>query len=143
MTKTIDYIVRFQTTTADVYNALMNSEKHSAFTQQPAEIENFEGGKFTAFGGALQGKTITLKENEKIVQEWRAGNWPKGAYSEVTYLLSQDGDETILTFHQTGVPEKAHDEVNQGWQQMYWTPMKNYFKKYQSKKLLEELIPRY
>lgn len=129
MTKTIEYTVRFNTNPANVYDALMDSEKHTAFCGAPATIENKEGGSFSCYGGALQGTTTKLEENKKIVQQWRAGDWEEGVYSELTYELEQKGDQTELNFVQTGVPDKSYNSINEGWENMYWAKMKTYFEK--------------
>ena len=127
MTKSIEYTVRFNASPKDVYNALMDSERHTAFSGAPATIENKEGGTFSCYGGALHGTTTSLVENEKIVQKWRAGSWAEGVFSDVTYNLEKEGKETVVTFLQTGVPDDAYDQINQGWQMMYWDKLNTFF----------------
>ncbi|MHA2031994.1 MAG: SRPBCC family protein [Candidatus Kariarchaeaceae archaeon] len=129
MTKTIEYTVRFNASPADVFDTLMDSKRHQEFSGQPAEIENKEGGRFSCYGDSLTGETIKLVQNETIVQKWRAKDWDEGVYSDVTYNLAQEGDETVLTFLQTGVPNNEFDKINQGWQMAYWNPMSAYFEK--------------
>lgn len=127
MTKTIEYTVRFKTNPAKVYEALTDADKHTAFSGAPTTIENKEGGSFSCYGGALQGTTTQLVKNEKIVQKWRAGNWEEGVFSDVTYELEKKGEETELKFVQTGVPDDAYDQINEGWENMYWAKMKTFF----------------
>ena len=118
MTKTIEYTVPFNTNPVNVYNTLMDSQKHTAFSGAPTKIEKKEGGSFSCYGGALQGTTIKLEENKKIVQKWRAGSWEEGVFSNVTYELEQKGNETELQFLQTGVPDEAYQQINEGWENM-------------------------
>lgn len=129
MTKSIEYTVRFNASPRNVYETLMDSERHTTFSGAPASIENKEGGKFSCYGGALQGTTTNLVENEKITQKWRAANWEEGLYSDLTYTLEKDGEETVVNFLQTGVPDDHYDQINEGWQNMYWDKMKSYFDK--------------
>jgi predicted ester cyclase/uncharacterized protein YndB with AHSA1/START domain len=128
-TKTITHEVTFCASPHEIYEALMDEKKHSGFTNAPAEIERKAGGRFSLYGG-LSGKIMELKQDERIVLSWRADDWPKGHYSEVTYTLSPmaDGRRTQLSLIQTGVPEDKFDEINKGWQEYYWTKMAAYFR---------------
>ena len=56
-------------------------------------------------------------------------DWPEGHYSTLTIELEADGDGTRLTLTQENVPDDKSDEIDDGWHQYYWEPMKEYFKK--------------
>jgi ketosteroid isomerase-like protein/uncharacterized protein YndB with AHSA1/START domain len=129
-TATIKHEVFFSASPKEVYDALMDSKKHSEFTGAPAEIRSEAGGKFSLYGGSLTGTTLELKQDEQIVQSWRADNWPEGHFSQVTYLLGPlyGGRGTHLSLIQTGVPADHFDEINQGWRDYYWTKMATYFR---------------
>ena len=107
----------------------MDTEKHSAFTGDDANISREIGGSFIAYGGYIEGKNLELVPNKRIVQSWRGSDWPEGHYSHVTYLLDEVGDTTNLTFTQTDVPEEFHDDIYQGWYDYYWEPMKEMLEK--------------
>ena len=128
-TKNIKQIVIFKASPNEVYEALMDSKKHSRFTGQAAKISREVGGKFTTFDGYAEGKNLELKPDKKIVQEWRASNWDKGHYSKITFLLEPKGKGTKLTFTHIGVPEDDHANISDGWNQYYWEPMKEMFDK--------------
>ncbi len=119
MTKTISHQVTFNAKPAAVYAALMDH----AFTGAPAQIEPRAGGPFSVFGGMIQGITVDLKENERIVQAWRAKNWPEGVYSLATFQLAAEGDGTRLSFLQVGVPEDQAEHITKGWEQHYWSKL--------------------
>lgn len=123
-TKTIKQSVTFKATPHEVYEMLMDSDKHSKFTGGEAKISRKVGGKFTTFDGYSEGANIELAPDKRIVQTWRAGDWPEGHYSRVTFLLKKVAVGTCLTFTQTGVPEEQYDDIAQGWRDYYWTPMK-------------------
>lgn len=123
-TKVIKQTAEFAATPHQVYEALMDSVKHSEFTGGEAKISRKVGGKFTAYDGYAEGKNLELIPDEKIVQTWRAGDWPEGHYSEITFELTKAKTGTRLIFTQTGVPAEFYDDIAQGWIDWYWTPMK-------------------
>jgi activator of HSP90 ATPase len=122
--RTIKQSVTFKVTPHDVYEALMDSDKHSQFTGGKAEISRKVGGRFSAFDGYSEGTNLELVPDKKIVQSWRASDWPEGRYSKVTFSLKEIHGGTRLTFTQTGVPGEQYDDISQGWRDYYWTPMK-------------------
>ena len=124
-TKRIEQTVIFKANPHDIYEALMDSEKHSRFTGDEAIISREIGGRFTAFGGYSEGENLELVQDQKIVQSWRASDWPEGHYSEVTFSFEESQDSTVLTFTQTGVPEEQYEDIAQGWYDFYWEPMKD------------------
>lgn len=128
-TKTIRQTVTFKASPYEVYEALMDSGKHSKFTGSKAVISRKIGGTFSAWGGSISGTNLVLVPDKKIVQAWRSdeSDWPKGHYSKVTFLLKKLRKGTRLIFTQTGVPEAAYASINQGWRDYYWKPMKEMF----------------
>jgi activator of HSP90 ATPase len=123
-TKTIKQKVRFQATPHEVYEALMDSERHSEFTGSKAEISREVGGRFSAYDGWIEGKNLVLEPDKKIVQTWRGEDWPAGFYSTATFELSGVEAGTELLFTQTGVPVEHFSDIDKGWVEHYWTPMK-------------------
>ncbi len=74
MTKAIQQSVKFPAPPEVLFEMYMDSKKHSESTGAPATISRQAGGKFTAFGGQLSGKTLAVVPNKMIVQSWR-GPW--------------------------------------------------------------------
>ena len=128
-TRTIRQTVSFKATTHEVYEALMDSRKHSKFTGSKANISRRVGGKFTAYDGYAEGKNLELIKDKKIVQTWRASDWPEGHYSTVTFELQKVGNGTKLKFTQTSVPEDKYKEISDGWVDWYWGSMKKKLEK--------------
>ncbi len=58
MSKTIRQRVTFKASAHDVFDALMDSEKHSRFTASQAEISREVGGKIMAFDGYITGTNL-------------------------------------------------------------------------------------
>jgi activator of HSP90 ATPase len=128
-TRTIRQSVTIKASPHDVYEALMDSKKHSTFTGDKAVISREVGGRFSAFDGYAEGVNLELVPDKKIVQTWRASDWPEGSYSKVTFALQAAAGGTQLTFIQTGIPEEFADDVLQGWQDYYWAPLKEMLEK--------------
>jgi activator of HSP90 ATPase len=128
-TKTIKQSVTIKASPHDVYEALMDSKKHSKFTGGKASISRKAGGKFTAYDGYAEGVNLELIPDKKFVQTWRADDWPEGHYSRVTFAFAKVKEGTKLTFIQTDVPEDQYDAVAGGWKEYYWAPMKEMLEK--------------
>lgn len=122
--KNIKQTATFKASAHDVYEALMDSKKHSEFTGGKAVISRKVGGKFTAYDGYAEGKNVELVPDNKIVQTWRAGDWSEGQISQVTVMLDEAEGKTKLTFTQTGIPEDQAEEIAKGWRDYYWKPLK-------------------
>ena len=120
--------VTFRAKPKEVYSAIMETKKHTAFTKNGlAKISKKVGGTFSAHGGYISGFNLDLIENKRIVQAWRAKNWPKGVYSIVSFKIEKEGTGTKLIFDHTGLPEKEVDHLAEGWKKMYWDRMTEYF----------------
>jgi activator of HSP90 ATPase len=123
-TKTIRQTVEFKAGPEEVYDALMDSKKHSKFTGAKAAVSRKIGGKFSVWDGYAEGENLELLEGKKIVQTWRASDWPEGAVSKVTFTFARAKKGTKMTFTQTGVPDDFVEDIKQGWKDFYWAPMK-------------------
>jgi activator of HSP90 ATPase len=130
-TRTIRQSITFKTTPHEVYEALMDSRKHSRFTGAEAKISRRVGGKFTTFDEQISGTILELVPEKKIVLSWRGGIdfWPEGHYSRVTFWLEKIKVGTRLRFTQSGVPDETYDIWDQGWRDYYWKPMKELLEK--------------
>jgi|TARA_B100002003_G_scaffold250163_1_gene288589 uncharacterized protein YndB with AHSA1/START domain len=67
-TKTIEQTVTFRTSAHEVYEALMDSARHSQFTDSNCTISREVGGRFSAYDGYIEGVNIELVPDRKIVQ---------------------------------------------------------------------------
>jgi activator of HSP90 ATPase len=128
--------VRFTAPVDRVYTAILQ-EKHfqqvvllSEAVQSgmvkatpPARISTEPGGRFSIFGGFITGRHVELIPNKRIVQAWRAADWPAGVYSIAKFDLLSEGAGSNLVFDHTGFPQGAAQHLAQGWQVNYWQPI--------------------
>jgi activator of HSP90 ATPase len=130
MFKSIEQEVTFAASPAKVYDALMDSKKHSDFTGAPAKIDPAVGGRMSCHDGMVTGINVELVKDKRIVQAWRGGHFPEGVYSIATFELEPAGaGQTKLSFKQHGVPEEVHERIVTGWNQYYWEPLKKYLER--------------
>lgn len=130
-TKNIRQTITFKASPHEIYETLMDSQKHSKFTGATARISRKVGGKFTAYNRGLTGTNMELVRDKKIVQSWRASmkGWPKNHYSKVTFSLKKVKGGTRLNFRQSRVPVQCYSMCKQGWHGYYWKCMKEMLKK--------------
>jgi uncharacterized protein YndB with AHSA1/START domain len=127
MSGSIHQEVTVPASSARVYQALTDAKQFSAFSGgAPADIPPEQGAAFSCFGGMITGRQIELVPGRRIVQAWRAGNWPEGVYSIVKFELSADGGGTKIALDQAGFPKDAGQHLEGGWHKMYWEPLKKY-----------------
>jgi uncharacterized protein YndB with AHSA1/START domain len=90
---------------------------------KPAEISRDPGGAFALFGGYISGRQIELVPNERIVQAWRTGSWPAGAFSIAQFALTDQDSNTKLIFDHRGFPDGTAQHLAEGWHVNYWEPL--------------------
>jgi activator of HSP90 ATPase len=129
-TVTIKQKVLIPAAPEEVYAAFTDSKKHSAFTGSKATGKPIVGGKFTAWDGYILGKHLELEKGKRIVQEWTTTEWPEDSPpSRIELVLKKADGDTEITFTQTGVPADQAKEIETGWVDFYWEPLRDYFKK--------------
>ena len=122
-TKTIKQTVTFNVPPDEVYDALMDSKKHSAFTGAKAAISKKKGGKYSAYDGYHGGMNLELIPGKKIVQSWHAQNWEKGHFAKATFLFTKIKTGTLVKFIRAGVPDYDYKSIHNGWKEYYWKPL--------------------
>jgi activator of HSP90 ATPase len=128
-TETIRQSATFPTTPHDVYEALMDSKKHSKFTGCVAKISRRVGGSFMAME-SLRGSNVELVPDQKIVQTWQCDieGWPKSHFSTLTIRLKPTKAGARLDFEQADVPAACAKKIAAAWTKNYWQPLKAMFK---------------
>jgi activator of HSP90 ATPase len=129
-TKIVTHEVFLNATPHNVFEAYLDEKQHAEFTGAPAKIERKAGGRFTAYGEHLSGTTEEIEQDRRIVQAWRAQDWPAGHLSQLTLIFNpiHDGRGTQLSMVQTSVPAEKYESINSGWRTHYWTKLGEYLR---------------
>lgn len=126
--KTLRQTVMIPAPPKDVYEAYVDPKKQTEFTGSKATGKPVVGGKFTAGDGYIFGKYVELEEGKRVVQEWSATDFPKGAAPsrlELCFNKAPGGTELVMVH--SDVPVEVADEDAEGWTEWYWNPLKEYF----------------
>ena len=126
MSESIHQEVVFKATPERVYQALMTSDQHSAFTGGEAKISGEVGGAFSCHGGQVVGRNVELVDGQRIVQAWRIAAWDPGVYSIVRFELSAHEDGARLVMDHSSFPAGKGEHLASGWTERYWEPLKKY-----------------
>jgi uncharacterized protein YndB with AHSA1/START domain len=128
-TREIIHNVTIEAAPAAVFDALMDSKKHSQFTGVPAQMTKKIGGAFRCYD-YIQGFNLAVQRPKLIVQAWKSKNWPRETWSVVTFKLAKlAGGKTKLSFHQVGVPSGDYKDKNKGWDTHYWQRLKKFLER--------------
>ena len=109
---------------AQVWQALVDPEQIEGWGAGPAEMSEQPGTEFSLWGGEIWGKNIEMVPEKRIVQEWCEGEWPEPSILTLEISPAEAGAQVLLT--QTNVPDEEADEVEDGWTQFYFGPLKEF-----------------
>ena len=112
---------------AQLWRAFMDNATHGKICGGRAVIGKKPGAKWSAYDGYCFGTQLVLEKNRRIVQTWRAADWPKDQLSVLVLEFAPRGEGGVLTMAHHGVPKKFVAEISAGWKEFYWTPMKKLF----------------
>lgn len=130
MSTTIRQTVIIEAPVHAVFEALMDSKKHEAFTGAQASISRRVGGRISAWDGYISGANVRVEKDKVIVQSWRTTEFKESEPdSKVMFHLSKKGDGTRLMFVHSDVPNRLAEDLRQGWIDNYWTPLKAYLER--------------
>jgi len=129
MTPVIQQTVRFRTTPHTLFELYLDSKKHSKSTGMTARINRKIGGRFRAFDGMLEGKTLLIVPGRQIVQFWRATHWKKEDWSILILTFSRVAGGAQIDLVHVGVPAYDQKGVREGWPKFYWKPWKRFLGK--------------
>jgi activator of HSP90 ATPase len=119
-----------------VYDAWLSSRGHRAITGgAKARISAKLGAKFTVWDGYITGRNLALVPGRRIVQSWRTTQFKKtDPDSQIEVILRRAPRGTRLTLRHTNVPDGHTSYRDGGWQDNYFKPMKEYFRRNKNKK---------
>lgn len=126
--ESLNLSVQLPASAETIYKAWISSTGHRDFTGGNAVIEPHNGGHFSAWDGYITGIILKLEPYQRILQSWRTTDFhPMDPSSMVEILLEENENGTLLTVHQTEIPEGQAAQYEEGWQEYYFEPMLGYF----------------
>lgn len=130
MTKAIYQTVRFNVSSAELFDIYMNAKKHSAAIGSAVTVSRKPGARFTAFDGGLTGRTLLIVPNRMIVQSWRADTWKTNDADSILILLFSQADRggQIELIH-LNVPSHTYTLIKKGWSKHYWARWRRHLEK--------------
>jgi len=118
---------KFRCSSVDLFECFVDSNRVKAYAGGDALVSREKGGKFSLFGGSVQGENLEVDYPKKLVQKWRFSSWPEGHYSIVTLVLDEKDGKTICKLTQAGVPVEDRERTEKGWPTNFWTRIKGIF----------------
>ena len=109
----------------DVYNALTNKTMLEIWTGETAAMETTPGTAFSLWDGSISGINLEFAENELLVQQWLFEGETED--SIVTMKLHPHKKGTSLELLHTNIPDKAYDNISEGWDQDYFGALNELF----------------
>jgi uncharacterized protein YndB with AHSA1/START domain len=110
-----------------IYRALLDAEQHAAFTGALANVDARVGGRFDAWDGYIEGEILELEAERRIVQSWRAADFPEShPESRLEIRLSRTDDGTTLELVHSGLPDSMVAGFDSGWHEHYWEPLRRW-----------------
>ncbi len=127
MTKQFELKITLPASPKDIYDAWLDSEKHSLMTGGSAEVSTEPGALFSAWDEYISGKNLELIPHEKIVQSWRTTEFQEhDDDSKLELILVPVSSDCELTLIHTNIPDNQPD-YEQGWKEHYFEPMMKFF----------------
>ena len=94
-TCTVTLRTEFKCAASDLYQALTNPER-SRLWAAGAELKAEAGYQFELFGGNIRGTVLECETDRKVRWRWAMKQWGADVQSEVTLLLDQGADSTVI-----------------------------------------------
>jgi len=124
MLKVIRQSVVLPASPKKLYAQYLSPRAHGAISGGKVAIGARPGAKFSAFGGALSGRTLQAIPGKLIVQAWRSTKFHKGdADSTLILRFAPAGrNRGRIDLVHVNVPTQDYEGVSKGWPKFYWKP---------------------
>ncbi|HSX05458.1 MAG TPA: SRPBCC domain-containing protein [Candidatus Saccharimonadales bacterium] len=106
-----------------VWWALTTAEAAEQWGAGPAKFDSTEGGEFSYWDGDIHGANTKVIPNQLLEQDWYGHDRPEHCY-KVRFSLTADGQTTTVHLEQPDVPEEEYQDMEAGWPDYYFTPIK-------------------
>jgi activator of HSP90 ATPase len=111
----------------DLFECFMDENRVRAYAGGDARVSREAGGKFSLFGGAVQGELVELEPAKRITQKWRFSHWPEGKYSNVKIEFEEKSGKTVLKLEHTNLPADDKERTEQGWRSNFFVRIRGVF----------------
>jgi len=133
--KTLNMTENFYCRASDLFECFTVEGRVRAFTQSQASVEPKVGGRFTWFGGSVQGEFTELEAGRRLCFNWRFSSWAEGCVSAVVMDLAEpEPGHTVLTLTHTGIPsadqfgnEDTFENTEKGWRTQIFLRIRQVF----------------
>ncbi|KPI83730.1 hypothetical protein ABL78_7233 [Leptomonas seymouri] len=120
--------MRWRVPVEELYAALTDPLRASAYTRSAATMDVKAGGQFSFLGGVISGYYVDVQPPTLLKLQWRLRSWPVGVHSSVVMqLLKEEPGVTILEFAQSGIPAGQLLSVQEGWRANFFDAIKAVF----------------
>ena len=127
MPKLVKQSVMLSAPASALYAMYLNPKTHRAITGAKVVISARRGSRFSAFGGALQGRMLQTIPGRLIVQSWRSPAFKKGDVDSILILrFTPKGRRGRIDLMHVNVPDQDYRGVTNGWKKFYWQPWRKY-----------------
>jgi activator of HSP90 ATPase len=112
---------------SEVFEMLMNQQKHAAFTGKEALIDAREGGQFEFCNRNHTGYFMRIIKNRRLVLSWTHRKFPRHHFSIVDLQFEKnEAGGTQISLNHIGVPETCDGWLTEAWRKTYWEPLSEY-----------------
>ena len=115
----------FEASPEEIFNAWMDSEKHSAMIDGESIIGKED---YSAWNGYITGKNLEIVPFQKIKQSWRTSEFPEEQEDSIIEieLVPIGNSRTKFTLYHYNLSD-TDMQYKQGWMDYYFVPMEKYF----------------
>jgi activator of HSP90 ATPase len=126
-TDNIFQVIELDIDNIQAYNSLLDANLLSKLTGMKAELDNKQGGLFTAWDKKCSGYYTFLAPGARIVQAWTHKEFQEGQFSTVILDIESTEHGCRISFNHIGVPEAAAGWLTETWRNDFWTPVQEHF----------------
>lgn len=110
----------------EVYLALTNPLTIQLWSGEEAEMSTEPGSEFSLWEGSISGRNLEFEQDRMIRQEWYFGE--QSEPSIVTIKLHPDAQGTSVELRHTNIPDEDYDEIVEGWNNIYFDALVDFYK---------------
>jgi activator of HSP90 ATPase len=121
--KTIDNTYEVGAPVSKVWQALIDAKLIDQWGAGPAKFDATDGGKFSLWGGDINGTNTKVVANELLEQDWYGHDHPERCY-KVSFSLSEKDGKTVIHLIHPDIPDEESADFEEGWDDYYFKPIK-------------------